>query len=237
MRPSRGAARGSGRIVGPQHRVDVITGLKARTIWPAYQIFEEETKGRLEVGKLADFAILSKDPTAVTPTTIADIQVAETIKEGATVFRLAPPTGGKTASDRTSERFARMLRAMAHPAPTAGKALLPGSAQLRARMMANMPPGGRQPVSSGRHHVAGRCDGAFGLWGSPEGFAFRRAHAAQAGRKPAPMPVPDRLMVTMTAQTCEAAARALPINSAEGQRVIERERSGDFQGPSRSASS
>jgi hypothetical protein len=44
-------------------------------------------------------------------------------------------------------------------------------------------------------------------------------------------------MVTMTAQTCEAAARALPINSAEGQWVIERERSGDFQGPSRSASS
>jgi predicted amidohydrolase YtcJ len=133
-------ARGSGRIVGPQHRVDVITGLKARTIWPAYQIFEEETKGSLEVGKLADFAILSKDPTAVAPTTIADIQVTETIKEGAAVFRLAPE-GGKTASDRTSESFARMLHAMAHPAPTAGTALLPGSAQLRARMMANMPPG------------------------------------------------------------------------------------------------
>jgi hypothetical protein len=133
-------ARGSGRIVGPQHRVDVITGLKAMTIWPAYQIFEEETKGSLEVGKLADFAILSKDPTAVAPTTIADIQVTETIKEGAAVFRLAPE-GGKTASDRTSESFARMLHAMAHPAPTAGTALLPGSAQLRARMMANMPPG------------------------------------------------------------------------------------------------
>ena len=58
-------ARGSGRIVGPDQRVDVITALKAMTIWPAYQHFEEKSKGSLEVGKLADFAILSKDPTAV----------------------------------------------------------------------------------------------------------------------------------------------------------------------------
>jgi predicted amidohydrolase YtcJ len=83
-------ARGSGRIVGPQQRVDVITGLKAMTIWPAYQIFEEKTKGSLEVGKLADFVILSKDPTKVEPATIADIKVTETIKEGKTVFRIEP---------------------------------------------------------------------------------------------------------------------------------------------------
>jgi hypothetical protein len=83
-------ARGSGRIVGPQQRVDVITALKAMTLWPAYQIFEEKTKGSLEVGKLADFAILSKDPTAVEPTTIAEIKVTETVKEGKTVFRLEP---------------------------------------------------------------------------------------------------------------------------------------------------
>lgn len=83
-------ARGSGRIVGPGQRVDVITALKAMTIWPAYHHFEEKTKGSLEVGKLADFAILSKDPTAVEPTTIADIKVTETVKEGKTIFRLEP---------------------------------------------------------------------------------------------------------------------------------------------------
>ncbi|MBK5966869.1 amidohydrolase [Thiocystis minor] len=81
-------ARGSGRIVGPEQRVDVITALKAMTIWPAYHYFEENTKGSLEVGKLADFAILSKDPTAVEATTIAEIKVTETIKEGKTIFRL-----------------------------------------------------------------------------------------------------------------------------------------------------
>jgi predicted amidohydrolase YtcJ len=81
-------ARGSRRIVGPEQRVDVITALKAMTIWPAYQHFEEKTKGSLEPGKLADFAILSKDPTKVEPTTIADIKVTETVKEGKTIFRL-----------------------------------------------------------------------------------------------------------------------------------------------------
>jgi hypothetical protein len=83
-------ARGSGRIVGPEQRVDVITALKAMTIWPAYHHFEEKTKGSLEPGKLADFAILSKDPTAVEPTTIADIKVTETVKDGKTIFRLEP---------------------------------------------------------------------------------------------------------------------------------------------------
>jgi predicted amidohydrolase YtcJ len=89
-------ARGSGRIVGPEHRVDVITALKAMTIWPAYHHFEEKTKGSLERGKLADFAILSKDPTAVVPSTIADIKVTETVEEGKTIFRLDP--GARTAS-------------------------------------------------------------------------------------------------------------------------------------------
>jgi len=83
-------ARGSGRIVGPEHRVDVITALKAMAIWPAYHHFEEKTKGSLERGKLADFAILSKDPTAVEPTTIADIKVTETVKDGKTIFTLEP---------------------------------------------------------------------------------------------------------------------------------------------------
>ncbi len=94
-------ARGSGRIVGPEHRVDVITALKAMTIWPAYQHFEEKHKGSLEVGKLADFVLLSQDPTAVKPETLADIKVQETIKEGKTIFRLEP--GAKMASQSAAD--------------------------------------------------------------------------------------------------------------------------------------
>jgi predicted amidohydrolase YtcJ len=77
----------SGDIIGPTQRVDVITGLKTLTIWAAYQQFEEASKGSLEVGKLADFAILSADPTAVDPETIDRIRVVETIKEGTTIYR------------------------------------------------------------------------------------------------------------------------------------------------------
>lgn len=78
----------SGDIIGPDQRVDVLTGLKAMTIWPAYQHFEEQSKGSIEVGKLADLVILSGDPTAIDPETIDQLKVVETIKEGETVFAL-----------------------------------------------------------------------------------------------------------------------------------------------------
>jgi len=111
-------ARGTGRVVGPEHRVDVMTALKAMTIWPAYQHFEEDRKGSIEVGKLADFVILSKDPTKVPTTTLADIKVTETIKEGATVFRLTPPTKRaaslSSGTDRRGDNgFSRFLTQMA----------------------------------------------------------------------------------------------------------------------------
>jgi predicted amidohydrolase YtcJ len=77
----------SGDILGPAQRVDVITALKSMTIWPAWQHFEEDQKGSIEAGKLADFVVLSADPTAVDPETLDSLMVLETIKEGRTVFR------------------------------------------------------------------------------------------------------------------------------------------------------
>ncbi len=79
----------SGDILGPAQRVDVLTGLKAMTIWAAYQQFEENEKGSIEPGKLADLVILSADPTAVDPDTIDQIRVTETIKDGETIFTLS----------------------------------------------------------------------------------------------------------------------------------------------------
>ena len=76
----------SGDILGPTQRVDVVTALKAMTIWPAYQHFEEDRKGSIEVGKLADLVILSQDPTAVDPETLDSLRVEATIKEGKTIF-------------------------------------------------------------------------------------------------------------------------------------------------------
>lgn len=79
----------SGDIIGPDQRVDVMTALKSMTLWPAWQHFEEKTKGSIETGKLADFVILDKDPTAIDPETIDQIKVVETIKEGVTIFDIA----------------------------------------------------------------------------------------------------------------------------------------------------
>ena len=78
---------GSGQLIGPDERITPYQALRAVTATAAYQLKEEKTKGTLEVGKLADLVILEKNPLAVEPTTIKDIAVVETIKEGKTVWR------------------------------------------------------------------------------------------------------------------------------------------------------
>jgi predicted amidohydrolase YtcJ len=77
----------SGQVLGPEHRTTPLVALKAHTLWSAYQHFEEKSKGSLEVGKLADFAVLDGNPLTIDPMKIADIKVVETIKEGRTVYR------------------------------------------------------------------------------------------------------------------------------------------------------
>ncbi len=79
----------SGDIIGPHHRVPVATALKAMTIWSTHQHFEEATKGSIEVGKLADFVVLSDSPMTADPERLAELKVLETIKEGANVYRAA----------------------------------------------------------------------------------------------------------------------------------------------------
>ncbi|MEI4233651.1 amidohydrolase family protein [Roseovarius sp. D22-M7] len=73
-------------MLGPHQRVDVMTALKAMTLWPAWQHFEEDRKGSIEVGKFADFVLLSNHPIVVDPETLADLQVMAAIKEDTIVF-------------------------------------------------------------------------------------------------------------------------------------------------------
>ncbi len=76
----------SGKVMGPEERLTPIEALKAITLWGAHEHFEEKTKGSIEVGKLADFVILDKNPITVDPMTINTIQVMQTIKEGKAVY-------------------------------------------------------------------------------------------------------------------------------------------------------
>lgn len=49
--------------------------------------FEETTKGSIEVGKLADFVILSENPLTVEAAKLGDLKVVEPIKQGSSIFR------------------------------------------------------------------------------------------------------------------------------------------------------
>jgi predicted amidohydrolase YtcJ len=57
------------------------------TINVARQYQEQDSKGSLESGKLADLVILDKNPLKVDPLAIKDIKIEETIKEGKTIYK------------------------------------------------------------------------------------------------------------------------------------------------------
>ena len=75
-----------GAAIGPGERVTPLERLKAMTIWAAEQYGEQDAKGSLEPGKLADLVILDGNPLAVDPLAIKDIKITETIKEGTTIY-------------------------------------------------------------------------------------------------------------------------------------------------------
>ena len=79
----------TGYVLGPSQRIDPLVALKSMTIWAAYQHFEETTKGSIEVGKAADFVILSDDP-LTTPNAIGGNQNGGNDKDGKTVYKMGP---------------------------------------------------------------------------------------------------------------------------------------------------
>jgi predicted amidohydrolase YtcJ len=77
----------SGEVIGPDQRIPVYTALKSITTWAAYQAFEENLKGTIKEGKLADFVILDKNPLKIDPMQLANLKVMATIKEGKTIYQ------------------------------------------------------------------------------------------------------------------------------------------------------
>jgi predicted amidohydrolase YtcJ len=75
-----------GKIYGARQRITAEEALRAWTLGGAYASFEEDRKGSIAAGKLADFVVLSDDPTRVKPDTIKDIQVELTVIGGRIVF-------------------------------------------------------------------------------------------------------------------------------------------------------
>lgn len=77
----------SGKIIGKNERATPYQALKAITSNAAYEYFEEDSKGTLTPGKLADLVILDANPLTIEASKLKDIKVITTIKEGQTIYQ------------------------------------------------------------------------------------------------------------------------------------------------------
>lgn len=75
-----------GRVWGANQKVSVDEALTIATLNGAYASSEENLKGSITAGKLADFVMLEKDPHDVPPTEIMNIKVSRTVVGGKTVY-------------------------------------------------------------------------------------------------------------------------------------------------------
>jgi len=76
----------SGKVLGDEQKISTYEALKAITINAAYQHFEDDIKGTLEVGKQADIVVLSEDPLDMDAKDILKIDVVATFSQGAEIF-------------------------------------------------------------------------------------------------------------------------------------------------------
>jgi predicted amidohydrolase YtcJ len=71
-----------GDVWVPEERITVSEAFAMHTTTASWVGFEENDKGTLEVGKLADIAILAEDPFEIPPERIKDLRVEMTLVGG-----------------------------------------------------------------------------------------------------------------------------------------------------------
>jgi predicted amidohydrolase YtcJ len=86
LSPLLGVQAAVTRAFFPEERLTVDEALRLYTINAAYASFEENIKGSIENGKLADFTVLSRDPREVLPNEIGCINVEMTIIGGRVAY-------------------------------------------------------------------------------------------------------------------------------------------------------
>ena len=72
----------SGKTWGASQKITVEEAIRVGTLHGAYASFEEDRKGSITPGKLADFAVLERDPTKEDPSTLITIPVQRTMAGG-----------------------------------------------------------------------------------------------------------------------------------------------------------
>ena len=78
-----------GSVFFPEQRLSRLEALKTYTINAAFAAFEEDLKGSLTVGKLADITVLSKDVMTIPEDEISSTEVAHTIVGGRVMYSRA----------------------------------------------------------------------------------------------------------------------------------------------------
>lgn len=71
----------------PEQKITVAEAIECYTINSAYASFDEDIKGSLEKGKLADFVVLSDDILSIDPAKIWDVTVEMTVLGGEIIFQ------------------------------------------------------------------------------------------------------------------------------------------------------
>lgn len=76
----------SGKVLGEEQKISIYAALEAMTINAAYQHFEDDIKGTIEVGKQADLVVLSEDPLNIHPEKLLNLKVVATYSKGTEIF-------------------------------------------------------------------------------------------------------------------------------------------------------
>ncbi|MDC0054918.1 amidohydrolase family protein [Pseudomonadota bacterium] len=76
----------SGKVLGEEQKISTYSALEAMTINAAYQHFEDDIKGTIEVGKQADLVVLSEDPLSIHPEKLLNVKVVATYSRGREIF-------------------------------------------------------------------------------------------------------------------------------------------------------
>lgn len=71
----------------PEQKISIKDAIKCYTINSAYAAFEENIKGSIEVGKLADLIVLSDDILSIDPVKIKDVKVEMTMFDGKIIYQ------------------------------------------------------------------------------------------------------------------------------------------------------
>jgi hypothetical protein len=76
----------SGEVYGPDERLTIEEAIRGYTRNAAWLTFEEDTKGTLEPGMLADMVVLSEDLLTIDPERIMGVEVDMTIVGGQVLY-------------------------------------------------------------------------------------------------------------------------------------------------------